>query len=332
MIIALDVMGGDYAPLEIIKGAQAALKSQPDLKLILVGDEAVIRLHWAQVAKESRVEICHCTEVIHMNEHPAIAYRKKKDASITVATRCVKEGKANAVVSAGSTGAQMVAALFVLGRIKGVSRPAIGSFIPTLQGPRFMLDVGANMDSQPENLLQFAWMGHIYVENALSTPKPSIYLLSNGTEEEKGDDRTQKTHQLLLQEGLLKFCGNIEGRDILKGKAQVIVCDGFSGNVALKTMEGTAEALFTLMKEAFMSDLRSKAGALLLKPALKEIKKQLDYEEYGGAPLLGVNGVSVVCHGSSNAKAIESALIKTMDWVRSGYLEKLQEHPFSKDN
>jgi glycerol-3-phosphate acyltransferase PlsX len=330
MIIALDVMGGDYAPLEIIKGAQAALASQPELELILVGDEAVIRLHWALVDQEPRVRIRHCTEVIHMNEHPAMAYRKKKDASITVATKCVKSGEAAAVVSAGSTGAQMVAALFVLGRLQGVLRPAIGSFIPTLQGPRFMLDVGANMDSQPENLLQFAWLGHIYAENALGVSKPAIYLLSNGTEAEKGDDRTQKAHQLLLREDKLNFCGNIEGRDILKGQAQVIVCDGFAGNVALKTMEGTAEALFTLMKEAFLADGRSKVGAYLLKPALKNVKKHLDYEEYGGAPLLGVDGISVVCHGSSKARAIESAIIKTMAWVQSGYLAKLKEHSFAE--
>jgi len=331
MIIALDVMGGDYAPLEIIKGAQAALSSHPDLNLLLVGNEDIIRLHWAQVDKESRVEICHCNEVIGMNEHPAMAYRRKKDASITVATRCVKEGKAQAVVSAGSTGAQMVAALFELGRINGVLRPAIGSFIPTLQGPRFMLDIGANTDTQPENLVQFAWMGHIYAEKALGIKKPSIYLLSNGTEEEKGDERTQKAHKLLLQEEKINFCGNIEGRDILKGEAQVIVCDGFAGNLAIKTIEGTAEALFRLMKDAFTADWRSKIGAALLKPALKEIKKKLDYEEYGGAPLLGVNGISVVCHGSSKAKAIESALAKTMDWINSGYLEKMQEHTFSAE-
>jgi len=332
MHIALDVMGGDHAPLEIIKGAQAALQSSPELELILAGDEAVIRLHWADVDREPRVRIHHCTQVIGMNEHPAMAYRKKKDASITVATRLVREGEAEAVVSAGSTGAQMVAALFGLGRIKGVERPAIGSFLPTLQGPRFLLDVGANTDCTPEILRQFAWMGHIYSEYALGLRNPSVYLLSNGTEAEKGDELTQKTHQLLLKETRLNFCGNVEGRDILKGEAQVIVCDGFVGNVALKTMEGTAEALFGLMKDAFMADGRSKAGAYLLKPALKQIKNKLDYEEYGGAPLLGVNGISVVCHGSSKARAIQCALLRTMEWVKSGYLQHLQSHVFEAEH
>lgn len=329
MRIALDVMGGDHAPLEIIKGAQAALESSPELELILAGDETTIRLHWANVDQESRVRIRHCTQVIGMNEHPAMAFRKKKDASITVATQLVREGAAEAVVSAGSTGAQMVAALFVLGRIKGVERPAIGSFLPTLKGPRFMLDVGANTDCTPEILRQFAWMGHIYSEKALGQRTPSVYLLSNGTEAEKGDELTQKTHALLLKEPGMNFCGNVEGRDILKGDAQVIVCDGFVGNVALKTMEGTAEAMFHLMKDAFIADGRSKAGAYLLKPALKRLKNQLNYEEYGGAPLLGVNGISVVCHGSSKARAIECALMKTMEWVDSGYLQVLQAHSFT---
>jgi glycerol-3-phosphate acyltransferase PlsX len=274
------------------------------------------------------VEIVHCSQVIEMGEHPAMAYRKKKDASITVATRLVKEGRAAAVVSAGSTGAQMVAALFGLGRLEGVERPAICSCVPTPQGPKILLDIGANLDSTPENLLQFAWMGKIYAQIALGIAEPRVFLLSNGAEAEKGDERTQKAHQLLAVSPGLGFGGNIEGRDILSGRADVVVTDGFAGNVALKTMEGTAEALFAMMKEAFYADSRSKLGALLLKPALKAVKKKLDYEEVGGAPLLGVNGLSVVCHGSSKAKAVRTAILKTAEWIDSGLMTGLAEHKF----
>ncbi|MEA4892093.1 MAG: phosphate acyltransferase PlsX [Peptococcaceae bacterium] len=329
MRIAIDAMGGDHAPEEIVKGARQALEADPGLELILVGDEEAILNCWPKAKETARVRVCHAAEVIGMDEHPAMAYRRKKDASITVATKLVKEGQADAVVSAGSTGAQMVAALFGLGRIKGVDRPAIGSFMPTLQGPRFMLDIGANTDSEPENLLQFAWMGRIYACHALGIENPGVWLLSNGAEAEKGDERTQKAHRLLSESQGLNFRGNVEGRDILKGRADIIVTDGFSGNVALKTMEGTGEAMFALMKEAFLSDTKSKLGAMLLKPALKELKKKLDYEEYGGAPLLGVKGVSIVCHGSSRARAIQVAVEKAAQWVASGFLAQLESHDFA---
>ena len=328
MIIAVDVMGGDHAPEEILLGAKASLAAIDDLTLLLVGDGEAIQKHWPGVEKEARVELIHCGEVIGMDEHPALAYRRKKDASITVATRAVREGEAQAVVSAGSTGAQMVAALFELGRLEGVARPAIGSFIPTLKGPKVILDVGANVDSTPENLRQFSWLGKIYCEIALGISEPKVYLLSNGAEEEKGDERIQKTYPILMAEEGLGFCGSIEGRDIFNGEADVIVTDGFSGNIALKTMEGTAEALFTMMKNAFVSNVRTKLGAALLKPALREVRSRLDYEEVGGAPLLGVKGLSVVCHGSSKAKAVCAAVSKANDWLVSGLLEKLEEHKF----
>jgi glycerol-3-phosphate acyltransferase PlsX len=308
--------------------AMLILAADPALRLLLAGDRAAILAHWPEAEQTGRAEVCHAGEVIGMEEHPAMAFRKKKDASITVAARLVKEGRARGVVSAGSTGAQMVASLFVLGRIKGVERPAIGSFIPTLQGPRFMLDIGANVDSTPENLLQYAWMGRIYAAAALGIKDPAVYLLSNGAEAEKGDERTQKAHQLLAAAQGLRFCGNVEARDLLAGEAEVIVTDGFAGNVALKTMEGTAGAMFALLKAAFTADARSKIGAALLKPALGELKKRLDYEEYGGAPLLGVNGLSVVCHGSSKARAIAVALGKAAAWAESGFLEKLAAHAF----
>jgi glycerol-3-phosphate acyltransferase PlsX len=321
-------MGGDHAPAEIVAGAREALAAAPGLELTLVGDREKILACWPAAATAERLEILHCDQVIDMSEHPAMAFRKKKDASITVATRQVKEGRAAAVVSAGSTGAQMVAAIFVLGRIKGVERPAIGSFIPTPGEPCFLLDIGANLDSSPENLAQYAWLGKIYYESALGVQDPAIYLLSNGVEAEKGDERTQKAHQLLAAAPGLRFRGNVEARDILRGEARVIITDGFAGNVALKTMEGTAAVLFDLMREAFAADARSKLGALLLRPALRRIKKRLDYEEYGGAPLLGVNGLSVVCHGSSKAAAIKTALLRAMEWADAGLRRRLAEHDF----
>ncbi|MCL1805249.1 MAG: phosphate acyltransferase PlsX [Clostridiales bacterium] len=328
MRIALDVMGGDHAPEEVLAGAKEALASSGALELMLVGDLEAVLQYWPEAKSEQRIEIVHCDEVIGMDEHPAMAYRKKKNASITVASRLVRDGEAQGVVSAGSTGAQMVAALFEIGRMEGVNRPAIASCIPTLKGPKVMLDIGANTDSMPENLRQFSWLGKIYCSVALGIPEPKVYLLSNGVEAEKGDELVQKTYSLLMEEEGLNFCGSVEGRDLFSGEADVVVTDGFSGNIALKTMEGTAEALFTMMREAFMSDARSKLGAALLKPALKQVKSRLDYEEVGGAPLLGVRGLSVVCHGSSKAKAVRTALLKAGEWIDSGLLAKLGEHKF----
>ena len=328
MRIALDVMGGDHAPQEILAGAKEALAASDTLDLMLVGDLEAVLKYWPEAKSDTRIEIVHCDEVIEMHEHPAMAYRKKKNASITVASRLVRDGEAQGVISAGSTGAQMVAALFEIGRMEGVNRPAIASFIPTLRGPRVILDIGANTDSLAENLRQFSWLGKIYCSVALGIADPRVYLLSNGAEAEKGDELIQKTHSLLAEEEGLRFCGNIEGRDLFSGDADVVVTDGFAGNIALKTMEGTAEALFAMMKEAFMADARSKLGAVLLKPALRKVKSRLDYEEIGGAPLLGVRGLSVVCHGSSNAKAIRAAILKAGEWVDSGLLAKLSAHQF----
>jgi len=327
-MIALDVMGGDHAPIEILEGAKLALASMENLSLILVGDERAILSHWPQARDESRVRIHHCAEVIGMSENPAMAYRRKKDASITVASRLVRDGEAEAVVSAGSTGAQLVAALFEIGRMPGVSRPATAVCVPTLKGPRILLDTGANVDSTPEIIRQIAWLGKIYCESALGISGPKVYLLSNGSEKEKGNELTLAAHAVLEAEEGLGFAGNIEGRDLLSGYADVIVTDGFAGNVALKTMEGTAQTLFSMMKDAFMADYRSKLGAFLLMPALRELKKVLDYEEIGGAPLLGIAGLSVVCHGSSKARAINAAIHKAQGWIDSGLMDKLMEHKF----
>lgn len=323
MKIAVDAMGGDYAPREIVKGALAAMDLDRDLQIILVGREEDIKPLIPANIPAHKVSIVHCNEVIGMDDHPATAYRKKKDASITVATRLVKEKKAEAVVSAGSTGAQMVAALFGLGRLEGIDRPAICTVLPTLKGPKLLLDAGANADCKPENLVQFARMGEVYAARILEIAKPKIALVSIGEEATKGNELTLKTHELLAGQPGLNFTGNIEGRDILTGKADVMVCDGFVGNTILKVIEGTAATLVTLLKETLTKDLKSKVAALLLKSGLKSFKEHLDYTEYGGAPLLGVKGVSIICHGSSKAAAVKNAVRVALDCTKQDLIQRL---------
>lgn len=324
MWIAVDAMGGDHAPAEIVQGALDALKLSDDLHIILVGREQEIKEYIPQNADNSRIAIVHCEEVIGMDEHPANAYRRKKNASITVATKLVKEGQAEAVISAGSTGAQMVAALFGLGRIKGIDRPGLATVMPTLAGPKVLLDAGANADCKPENLIQFAVMGKIYAEKILKIVEPKVALVSIGEEEAKGNELTIKTHQLLKEVKGINFIGNIEGRDILTGKADVMVCDGFVGNTILKVTEGTAQAIFTLLKEELTKNTVNKMGAMILKPAFKDLKAKLDYSEYGGAPLLGLKGISIVCHGSSKAFAIMNAIKVAMTGIESGFVEEIK--------
>lgn len=323
MRIAVDAMGGDHAPKEIIEGSLQALNLSNDLHIILVGQEEEIKKYLPNNITPARVSIVHCTEVIAMDDHPATAYRKKKDASITVATRLVKEGKADAIVSAGSTGAQMVAALFGLGRIEDIDRPAIGTIFPTLLGPKLLLDAGANTDCRPENLVQFARMGRVYVQQILGIEDPKLALISNGEEPTKGNELTIKTHELLKDSTGLNFVGNIEGRDVLSGKYDVMVCDGFVGNTILKVLEGTASTIFTLLKEEVNKSTRSKIGALLMIPALKGLKRRMDYSAYGGAPLLGVKGVSIICHGSSKAPAIMNAVRVGMECVENDFVGAL---------
>lgn len=307
MRIAVDAMGGDYAPGEIIKGALRAAVAYPDIKLILVGPQDKIMENIPENKLQPNMEIYQASEVIGMDEHPAAAIKKKKDASIVVATRLVKEGYADALVSAGSTGAQMAAALLGLGRIRGISRPAICTVLPTLQEGKLLLDVGANPDAKPENLLQYGVMGSVYAEMILGIKTPRVALLNIGNEEGKGNELVQQAYEL-FKNSSLNFIGNIEGRDIPYGAADVIVCDAFVGNIVLKTIEGMASSLFQLIKEKITSNSVRKVGALLIKPGLKEIAHTLDYSEYGGAPLLGVNGTSIICHGSSKEKAIYNAI------------------------
>jgi phosphate acyltransferase len=324
MRIAVDAMGGDYAPGEIIKGALQAASVNSDLEIILVGQPEKIEEFLPKNERPQNIFIKAASEVVEMGEHPAQAVRKKKDSSIVVATRMVKEGEADAIVSAGSTGAQMAAALLGLGRIKGIDRPAIVTQLPTLEGGKLILDVGANPDAKPEHLVQYAMMGSIYAERILDIKNPKVALLNIGGEEGKGNELTQATYPL-LKEVPLNFIGNIEGRDIPYGRADVVVCEGFVGNVLLKTTEGLAGALFQLIKEKITATPVRKLGALAIKPGLKEIGKMMDYAEYGGAPLLGVDGISIICHGSSKGKAIFNAIRVAKDCVNSRFIDEIRE-------
>ena len=330
MKLALDAMGGDYAPQEIVLGGLDALNQHDFLeKIYLVGKRDAIEAVLKDAEKDkkvdySKLEIVEASEVIEMADHPATAYRRKKDASITVATRLVREGTADAVVSAGSTGGQMVAALFGLGRIKGVSRPAIGCIIPTYEGGKLLVDSGANTNVDETNLVQFAQMGSVYMNCVMGLENPRVGLINNGSEETKGSELTQAVYQKLKAMDDINFVGNIEGRDVPFGRADVMACDGFTGNVVLKTMEGTAKLIMDMLKEEIYASTKGKIGGMLLKPSLSNLKKKMDYAEYGGAPLLGVNGVSVVCHGSSKARAIFKAIEVANTCCESKFVEKLK--------
>lgn len=330
MKLALDAMGGDHAPQEIVLGGLEALQQYDFMeKLYLVGKrdaiEAVLKeAEKTQKIDYTKIELVEASEVIEMDDHPATAYRRKKDASITVATRLVKEGTADVVVSAGSTGGQMVSALFGLGRIKGVSRPAIGCIIPTYEGGKLLVDSGANTNVDETNLIQFAEMGSIYMNCVMGMEHPRIGLINNGSEETKGTELTQAVYQKLKAMPELNFVGNLEGRDVPFGKADVMTCDGFTGNVVLKTMEGMAKVIMEMLQEEVYASTRGKVGGMLLKPSLRNLKKKMDYAEYGGAPLLGVNGVSIVCHGSSKARAIFKAIEVANTCCESGFVEKLK--------
>lgn len=316
MRIAVDAMGGDYAPESIVAGVVDALKELKGIaEITLVGKEEV-------VAKElSRhhisglpITIKDAKEVIEMHESPAIAVKTKKDSSIAVATKTLKAGGVHAVVSAGNTGAVMASSLMTLGRLKGVLRPSIATLIPTLEGASILLDVGANVDCKAIHLLQFAMMGDVYAEYILGKTNPKIGLLSIGEEESKGNALTSEAFKL-LKKSSLNFIGNVEGRDIINGRVDVIICDGFIGNVVLKFAESLAEMIFDFLKRELSKNLSLKLGAYLAKPAFKKFKKLVDYSEYGGAPLLGINGVCIICHGASSSKAIKNGIRVACEFI-----------------
>ena len=327
MKIAVDAMGGDYAPKEIVFGAVRAARKY-GCEIVLVGDDKKIREVLAREKdwENLGITIHHATQVIEMGEHPADAVRTKKDASVVVATRLVKEGVCDAVLSAGSTGAAVTAAQLILKRIRGIARPTIATPMPTPKGVTLMLDSGANVDSKPIHLVQSGMMGAIYAEYVFGIKNPKVGLLNIGEEETKGNEQAKETYQLLKGMHTINFCGNAEGRDVPKGNFDVVICDGFVGNVVLKFAEGLAKTIMRLIKEAVKNGgIMAKFGALLLKPTLKKLAKKLDASEYGGAPLLGVNGVCIISHGSSNAKAICAAIGVANDYVNGKVLEHIRE-------
>jgi glycerol-3-phosphate acyltransferase PlsX len=315
MRIAVDAMGGDHAPAAIIEGAINAVR-EFDCSVILVGDhEEMFSVLSRYQAVGLPITLHHASEVIRMDESPAQACRQKKDSSIIVATRLVKDGKADAIISAGNSGATMTAALMILGRLPGVLRPAIATAMPTLKGQCVIVDIGANVDCKAKHLYQFAVMGDIFSKHILGIAHPRVGLVSIGEEEGKGNELTLDAYALLKQQNLLNFIGNVEGGDIFRGSADVVVCDGFVGNIILKVGEGLSESLLRLIKSEITSRFIYKISGMILARAFRKVKKRVDAAEYGGAPLLGINGVSIVCHGSSNPKAIKNAIRAAMEFV-----------------
>ncbi|WP_027414559.1 phosphate acyltransferase PlsX [Aneurinibacillus terranovensis] len=313
MIIAIDAMGGDFAPHATVEGSLQAAKDWPDLRIILVGDEQQLMPLLENAPKN--IEVRHASEIISADEEPVKAMRRKRDSSLVVAVTMVKNKEADACISAGNTGAFMTSGLLITGRIKGIERPALSPIVPTISGQGVMiLDAGANMDVGPKNLLQYAIMGSIYAEKVMKVEKPRIGLLNVGTEAGKGSELTKEAYGL-LQNSSVNFIGNVEARDVTEHVCDVVVCDGFSGNILLKTMEGMARAIFNIMKEEFTRNIPSKAAAMMLKPALKRIKLQMDYAEYGGALLMGIQGTCIKAHGSSNARAIRNAIAQAKSFV-----------------
>jgi phosphate acyltransferase len=309
--VALDAMGGDNAPGEIVLGAVQAAREY-GIGVYLVGREDAIRAELAKYDTQGLdLPIIHTDEAIEMDEHPATAVRRKKNASMTLALQLVRDGAAVGAVSAGNSGAMMAASLFALKRVEGVDRPALGGVLPTRDSVCLVIDMGANTDCKPEYLLQFALMGSSYMERIFAVPSPRVGLLSNGEEETKGNELVQQAHQLLKASAAtlgLNFIGNVEGRDIPAGNADVVVCDGFVGNVVLKLSEGLAESLLGILRTQMTSSLPNKLAAAVLRPGLRKVFRRLDYAEYGGVPLLGVNGSAIISHGRSNAKAIKNAV------------------------
>jgi len=326
MKIALDAMGGDHAPQVTVEGAIETLKEHPDIEIILVGDTSRIEkeLQGKKRFPKDRLHLRHASEVISMDESPSYALRRKKDSSIKRAIELHKAGEAQAVVSAGHSGVAMALALFILGKVPGVDRPAIAASLPTLKKPFVLIDAGANVDCKPSNILEFAYMGTAYFRAVFGIENPRVALLSIGEEDTKGNELTKEAFKLLKASGL-NFKGNIEGKDLFIGDADVIVCDGFIGNVVLKLSEGLAEVIMKMLKREISDISTGRIAYLLMKPALRRFKKKTDYAEYGGAPLLGINGTCIISHGRSSAKAIKNALLVAYNLAKTGLHRTISE-------
>jgi len=324
--VAVDAMGGDNAPSEVVKGAVWAINESDRVKVFLLGDETAVQKELEKHTYNSeQVEIVPTTEVIEMAEPPVNAIRKKKDSSIVRGMGMVKEGACDAFVSAGSTGAVLVGGQVLVGRIKGVERPPLAPLIPTAKGASLLIDCGANVDARPSHLVQFAKMGSVYMEHVVGVKNPTVGIVNIGAEEEKGNSLVKETFPLLKNCPEINFVGSVEARDIPKGAVDVIVCEAFTGNVILKTYEGVGATLLSAVKEGMMTSLRSKIGALLVKPALKQTLKKFDVEQYGGAPLLGLNGLVVKTHGSSKAVEVKNSVLQCIAFKEQDINGKIKE-------
>lgn len=325
--VAVDAMGGDNAPGELVKGAVDAVTMRKEIKVFLIGQEAVVREELAKYTyPEEQIEVVDAPEVIETAEPPVMAIRKKKQSSIVIGMNMVKQEQADAFVSAGSSGAILVGGQVIVGRIKGVERPPLAPLIPTECGVSLLIDCGANVDARPSHLVQFAQMGSIYMENVVGVKNPKVAIVNIGAEEEKGNALVKETFPLLKECAGINFVGSIEARDIPHGEADVIVCEAFVGNVILKLYEGMASTLIGVVKQGMMTTLRSKIGALLVKPALKKSLKAFDASAYGGAPLLGLKGLVVKTHGSSKAREVTNSILQCVTFKEQQINEKIRKN------
>ena len=331
--VALDAMGGDHAPAEMVKGAIEAVNKRDDIKILLTGQEALLKKALSEYTyPKDRIEIIPASEVIETAEPPVMAIRRKKDSSIVVAMNLVKKGEADAFVSAGSSGAILVGGQVIVGRIKGVERPPLAPLIPTMKGVSLLIDCGANVDARPSHLVQFAKMGSIYMEHVVGKKNPTVGIVNIGAEEEKGNALVKETFPLLKECEDINFVGSIEAREIPHGGADVIVCEAFVGNVILKLYEGLSSTLIGVIKAGLMSNLKSKIGAALALPSLKKTLKAFDASQYGGAPLLGLNGLVVKTHGSSRAKEITNSIYQCVTFREENINEIIKERVADSQN
>ncbi len=326
IVVALDAMGGDNAPVQIIKGAIDAINENDKVIVKIVGPEDVVKSELAKYTYDTnRIAVVNATEVIETAEPPVMAIRNKKDSSLVVALNLVKKGEADAFVSAGSTGAVLVGAQLIVGRIKGIDRPPLAPVIPTAKGPALLVDCGANVDARSDHLVKFARMGSIYMEHVVGIKNPKVALVNVGAEEEKGNALVKETMPLLRECKDINFIGSIEARDIPSGYADVIVCDAFVGNCILKMFEGVGMTLVSELKASMLSSFRGKLGALLVKPSMKKVLKKYDASEYGGAPMIGLNGLVIKSHGSSDAKEIKNSIFQCVPFVEADITGKIRE-------